>query len=123
MIQKHTIELCKQALRVVEFCGEGVDPTRSTPRRQLRRQQGAVRHTVGPHQHQPNRWHRGDPGNVFRTFGHACVGVERDTRVRSTTKINIATTTETATGYLSKMGQQRLYPKQTRPRPPPTKRG
>ena len=55
------------------------------------------------------------------------LGVERDTRVRTTAKINIIATTEISSSYLQKMGlkigEQRLYPKPTRPRPPPSKRG
>ena len=51
------------------------------------------------------------------------LGVQKDTRVISTVKINIVATTDSAAQYLAttgiKIGQQRLYP---RP-PPPAQRG
>ena len=55
------------------------------------------------------------------------LGVERDTRVRSTAKINIITTTDEAAQYLQhngiRIGTKVLYPRPTRPRPLPTRRG
>ena len=53
--------------------------------------------------------------------------MERDTRVRSTAKINIITTTDPAANHLLtngiRIGTKILYPRSTRPRPPPTRRG
>ena len=53
--------------------------------------------------------------------------VERDTRVRSTAKINIITTTDAAANHLLtngiRIGTRTIYPRTTRPRPPPTRRG
>ena len=53
------------------------------------------------------------------------LGVERDTRVRSTAKINIITTTDAAANHLLtngiRIGTKILYPRTTRPRPSPNK--
>ena len=55
------------------------------------------------------------------------IGIERDSRVRSISIINIILSTEIACEHLSSQGillkEKRFYPKPTRPRPPPSNRG
>ena len=61
------------------------------------------------------------------TTNQQVIAIERDSRVRSISKINIILSTEIACEHLSSQGillkEKRFYPKPTRPRPPPSNRG
>ena len=66
--------------------------------------------------------------NVFHSSTNKLVvGIERDSRVKSIAKINIVLANDIACDQLTTNGMvinnQRFYPKRSRPRPPPSRRG
>ena len=105
----------------------GVDPTRSTPANTYEVNKERSLTLWAPANTSPTDVIEAIQSMFPQPVDKLVLGVERDTRVRTTAKINIVTTTEMASSYLQKMGikigQQRMHPKPTRSRPPPSKRG